>query len=521
MFAKVSEKRSSWVAFMLPFMLFFFGLYAFAGEEPEEQNRVDVRIEVRDAKGEMARVLLTLAQKGGKEVKTVESNGYGLAFTSLLAGESYSVSQGKFKEFATIRVPLRAPSGYRVELQLPDERMGGKTASEGRGLVIFTYVDAQGRPKAGAELQCADGNGRVFRGITDARGIARVEVPLGAVYAFSVEGYPNFETHTFDAKPSLQTTEIRLEETAGSKRGLAQRSSRPPIATPSYSVYESAMQKSAPPMRNRRDSVARAKQVVRQAVRQGQRVQYATPRRGVKPSPKVTKQVMNGVYLLRQALIEEEKENPKAVWSRMPVLSPLTRNSWDSVVLVVDVTCSMDPYVEEYLLWTTLARNERRLLGCVFFNDGDGRADSTKVLGAAGGVRHASPTLREMVDTLVKCVSYGCSGDAEENDVEALLYAQQQYPEAKSLVLIADNTSGVRDLEIADGILKPVHVLLCDGSSSPEPNADYVTIAYLTRGSVHLLSEDFQMGMHSDSGRLLRLGKWEYQYVKDRWKRKE
>ena len=88
-------------------------------------------------------------------------------------------------------------------------------------------------------------------------------------------------------------------------------------------------------------------------------------------------------------------------------------------------------------------------------------------------------------------------------------------------MLIADNTSGVRDLEIADGILKPVHVLLCDGSSSPEPNADYVTIAYLTRGSVHLLSEDFQMGMHSDSGRLLRLGKWEYQYVKDRWKRKE
>ena len=188
MFAKVSERRSSWVAFMLPFVLFFFGLYAFAGEEPEEQNRVDVRIEVRDAKGEMARVLLTLAQKGGKEVKTVESNGYGLAFTSLLAGESYRVSQGKFKEFATIRVPLRALSGYRVELQLPDERMGGKTASEGRGLVIFTYVDAQGRPKAGAELQCADGKGLVFRGITDARGIARVEVPLGAVYAFSVEG---------------------------------------------------------------------------------------------------------------------------------------------------------------------------------------------------------------------------------------------------------------------------------------------------------------------------------------------
>lgn len=505
---------------VLGFMLV--GRSANAGAVMAEEVRISVRIGVKDAEGKPAKVSLAFKEKGGADAQRVESNGYGLAFASLLAGRSYGVSADGYDSFVTISIPKRAPSGYRVELKLPPSKMKGKTASAGRGLVLFTYVTADGKPKAGAELRCVDGAGKVFKGKTNASGVARVEVPLGAAYQFSVDGYSNFESHTFAASPLLQTTEIRLEEPKGNQPKAPRNPSvKPTAAAPRYSVYESSLQKKAPQMRTRSDSVAEAKRVVRQAVRKKQRVQYATPPRSVKPSPKVTKQVMNGVYFLRQALIEEEKENPQKVWERLPVVSTLTRNRWDSMVLVLDVTCSMDPYVEEYLLWTTLARNSERLIGCVFFNDGDGRADSTKMLGSTGGVRHSSSTLKDMVDTMVKSISYGCSGYAEENDVEALLYAQQQFPHAKRLVLIADNTSDVRDLVLADGILKPVHVLLCDEQAAPVPNADYVTIAYLTRGSVHLLSDDFELAKREGNERLLRVGKWEYQYVQDRWKRKE
>lgn len=505
---------------VLGFMLV--GRSANPGAVMAEEVRISVRIEVKDAEGKPAKVSLAFREKGGADAQRVESNGYGLAFASLLAGRSYGVSADGYESFATISIPKRAPSGYWVELKLPPSKMKGKTASAGRGLVLFTYVTADGKPKAGAELRCVDGAGKVFKGKTNASGVARVELPLGATYQFSVDGYSNFESHTFAASPLLQTTEIRLEEPKGNQpKAPRSPSVKPTAAAPRYSVYESSLQKKAPQMRTRSDSVAEAKRVVRQAVRKKQRVQYATPARSVKPSPKVTKQVMNGVYFLRQALIEEEKENPQKVWERLPVVSTLTRNGWDSMVLVLDVTCSMDPYVEEYLLWTTLARNNERLIGCVFFNDGDGRADSTKMLGSTGGVRHSSSALRDMVDTMVKSISYGCSGDSEENDVEALLYAQQQFPHAKRLVLIADNTSDVRDLVLADGILKPVHVLLCDEQASPVPNADYVTIAYLTRGSVHLLSDDFELAKREGNERLLRVGKWEYQYVQDRWKRKE
>lgn len=501
--------------------LVYAGQHTLAGRAAGDTARVSVRVEVRDAEGKPAKVTLQLTQKRGRDARQSESNRYGLAFATLLAGADYAVTVGDFKAFASIHVPKSAPNGYQVKLQLPPKKMRGKTASEGRGLVLFTYLDLEGRPKVGAELSCEDGAGNVYKGTTNAKGQAHVEVPLGASYRFSVEGYPNFETHTFSSSPLLQTTEIRLEETKAGKQKPKKQAVSKPVAKRKYSVYESAMRRQPAPMRDRADSAARAKQVMRQAVRKRQRAQYALPARGTKPTPKVSKQVINGIYLLRQALIDEEKENPKLIKERQPIIAQLTRNGWDSMVLVVDVTCSMDPYVEEYLLWTTLARNGERLVGCVFFNDGDGKADSVKVLGATGGVRHAAPRLKSMVDTLVKCISYGCSGSSDENDVEALLYAQQVYPHAKRFVLIADNTSPVRDLELADGILKPVHVLLCDPQPVPVPCADYITIAYLTRGSVHLLNDDFELAQRTENKHLLRVGKWEYQYVKDRWTRKE
>lgn len=497
------------------------GQSAFAAWIGKDSARVSVRIEVLDAGKRPAQVTIQLEQNGGRDARRSESNRYGLAFSTLLAGADYRVTVGDFKSFTTIRVPKEAPNGYQVQLQLPPAQLRGKMAGEGRGLVLFTYVNADGKPMVGEALRCVDGAGRVYTGRTNAHGNARVEVPLGATYRFSVDGYPDFESHTFSTSPMLQTTEIQLQERKGGGQ-KPKKSQTPARAMESrYSVYESSLRPHLPPMRNRKDSMARARDAMRQAVRQRRRVQFALPARGIRPSPRVTKQVINGIYLLRQALVEEEKANPQLLRDGQPIISQLTRNGWDSIVLVVDVTCSMDPYVEEYLLWTTLARNEERIVGCVFFNDGDGCADSVKVLGATGGVRCARPQLKNMVDTLVKSISYGCSGDAAENDVEALLYAQQMYPYAKRLVLIADNTSAVRDLVLADGILKPVHVLLCDPQPAPVPHADYITIAYLTKGSVHLLRDDFQLAQRSGNERLLRVGKWEYQYVKDRWIRKE
>lgn len=512
-----------------------------------QSARVATRIEVSDERGKATAVSLTLIASDGSDRLLVQSNAYGLAFTQLLAGKRYRVTAPGFTNFSSISVPSnRAGGELQVALKLPPAKMRDKTAQEGKGLVLFTYLDKAGKPVKGAQLECKASDGSRYSGITGNQGTARVEVPLNATYTFSVKGYPAFASHSFSASPPLQTAEIRLEAAKYKPKAPAPAQPKPtPKPTPKpapkapttsnttkprpaqshspqrFNLFEQSLTQRLPPLRDRRDSANAARTTIRNTVKRGRRNAFAIPPRSVKPSPKVTKQVVNGIYLLRQALIEELKNDPKINDSpHLSVIPPLTRNRWDSVVLVVDVTCSMEPFMEEYLLWITLANNAQRVVGCVFFNDGDGRNDSTKKIGATGGVRHSPPRLRTMVDTIVKSISFGCSGDIAENDVEALLYAQRLYPEAKHLVLIADNASPVRDLELAGNLRIPVRVLLCDPQENVEPNPDYVTIAFLTQGTMHMLGEDLEVVSSRANPDALRVGKWQYQWIKGQRVRK-
>jgi hypothetical protein len=81
----------------------------------------------------------------------------------------------------------------------------------------------------------------------------------------------------------------------------------------------------------------------------------------------------------------------------------------------------------------------------------------------------------------------GDGGDLPENNVEALLKAEQLNPGGE-LVLIADNWASPRDLSECDKINSPVHVILCSARSGVNP--DYLFLARVTNGSVHTRDED-------------------------------
>lgn len=225
--------------------------------------------------------------------------------------------------------------------------------------------------------------------------------------------------------------------------------------------------------------------------------------------------------MLRQAVIETERETPRfREQTHLELLRPMLRNRWENVVVVIDVTCSMDPYIEEYLLWLVLRNHASGVLGTVFFNDGDGLPDSLKRAGTTGGIREVRGALQQVADTMVRSIAFGCSGDEPENDLEALLYAQRCYPEASSIILIADNTSAVRDIELLSQLQMPVRVMLCgqrEGNTMLPPHADYVTIAHHTYGSLHTLQEDFPMGRRPMPENAIRLGGWQYRYLRGRF----
>lgn len=196
----------------------------------------------------------------------------------------------------------------------------------------------------------------------------------------------------------------------------------------------------------------------------------------------------------------------------------LTRNlnKWPDAVLVCDLTTSMYPYTTQIFVW--LKQNARKPLvkGAVFFTDCDSSGNQTRPGGPPGRmfVTHelssgtVLPVLLNATRNTVR------NKDDAENNIEALLVAQQQFPETKHFILIADNMSTVKDMALLYSVKKPVHIVLCGttGSEIEMPfQADYYTIARQTHGTLHTLEDDLNPAQLSPAT-TLRVGPHYYRY---------
>ena len=72
--------------------------------------------------------------------------------------------------------------------------------------------------------------------------------------------------------------------------------------------------------------------------------------------------------------------------------------------------------------------------------------------------------------------------------MEALIEAQNKYPKAKSLVMVADNWANMRDVSLIGQVKLPVKVVLCGANSII--NTEYINLAYRTKGSIHTIEDD-------------------------------
>lgn len=172
------------------------------------------------------------------------------------------------------------------------------------------------------------------------------------------------------------------------------------------------------------------------------------------------------------------------------VIEVLNRNKqWKNCVVVADVTGSMYPYLGQFLAWQQLNLQQSDNQDFVFFNDGDNMPDSKKQKGSVGGLYFTSTKdyneLRSMVFLAQK---RGAGGDAEENDLEAILFAIQKKPDASGVILIADNYAKPRDLELLSKIKKPIHVVLC--GTSIGVNIAYLNLVRKNGGSLHTMEQD-------------------------------
>ncbi|MNJ86481.1 hypothetical protein D3C87_39800 [compost metagenome] len=192
------------------------------------------------------------------------------------------------------------------------------------------------------------------------------------------------------------------------------------------------------------------------------------------------------------------------------VTKSLTKVDWSKAVLVCDVTGSMAPFNAQVIefIASQMKNRQQAPKQFVFFNDGDNRKDKSKKIGQTGGIYpYTSTSLDSISETMISAMSKGSGGDLPENNVEALMKAQEKYPQTQRLILIADNYASPRDMSLVKNITVPVHVVVCGGSIL---NEDYLDLAYQTKGSLSFNGTEYTDFHTFEEGATMQIGKMTY-----------
>lgn len=187
---------------------------------------------------------------------------------------------------------------------------------------------------------------------------------------------------------------------------------------------------------------------------------------------------------------------------------------WQDMLVVVDWTGSMYQYGAQLVLWhqKSLIYNQNRTRHFVFFNDGNSKNRNQKVIGKTGGIYlTGAENIEKVVLTMEKVMLKGDGGDPEENDLEALLKATQLLEGYQDVILIADNKSDVRDLQLLSKLNRPVHIILCGIAADNYINTDYVKIAFHSGGSLHTIDEDLEQLQELQPGERIAIGNMRYE----------
>lgn len=162
---------------------------------------------------------------------------------------------------------------------------------------------------------------------------------------------------------------------------------------------------------------------------------------------------------------------------------------WHNKVLVIDWTASMYRHGAQVLHWLR-SMEASDVLGVVFFNDGDGKWDDEKIAGETGGIYTVAGFDENELLAAMEAVSWGGSGgDHRENDLEALLSAMDEFPEAEEFILLADNSGPVRDKRLVSQVERSFRIVLC-GVHKDLIETDYLDIARRTGSTLHTKERD-------------------------------
>ncbi len=197
------------------------------------------------------------------------------------------------------------------------------------------------------------------------------------------------------------------------------------------------------------------------------------------------------IQMYKRQINEFLKFNP---FSDSVVWKVMNRHpNWQNAIVINDWTGSMYGYGAQIVHWHLNNFRQSGVKRITLFNDGDKKSQFEKVIGETGGIYSSDASDLPKIMSLFNLVRLnGHGGDRPENDVEALVQAIKEYPEANDVILIADNYACIRDIELVAKIGKPVKILVCGYIKELGVNPHLVYLAKATGGSLHTLENDFE-----------------------------
>lgn len=244
-------------------------------------------------------------------------------------------------------------------------------AIKARVLTVFHIHDLDDRPLEGEVMYfTAQKSGKVYVAESDAQGISRLMLPKGERYCLGTPFEPEIEC--FDMPQTDHAGKLTLTYNfIGSKAILAREAERARQLAIRDSLYQ---------LQRIQDSLAFVRDSLRNLLGGNflNKMQFGADLKEVEKLIEKRAEQERAFITENDRYFEEMGEEIKAVFYRM-------KSEWANKVIVTDLTCSMEPYLDQVLLWHALRLMNDEQKTYLFFNDGDGKTQDQKLIGQTGG----------------------------------------------------------------------------------------------------------------------------------------
>jgi hypothetical protein len=200
---------------------------------------------------------------------------------------------------------------------------------------------------------------------------------------------------------------------------------------------------------------------------------------------------------------------------RMFEIAKRNKDNWKNMLIITDCSGSMAPYGSEVMLWHMLRTSKKDISSFAFFTDGE---KTSKEIGNAGGIYFTKIKDFRQIGRVIKYYTVNggyYNSDVPENDLEAIIKSVNKSYSHDDVVVVVDNNSPVRDMELLSQINYPVRIVLCGVENKESINPDYIKLAFHTKGSLHTVEDDIDQFMKNKEGEIIMINKVKYKVEED------